>query len=120
MSDFIYNFFKFFSADLKFFLVSAANYAFEIKSLPQSQSRGVISIIPKGNKRKDLLENWRLLCILNVFYNLVSGVITSWINSVLDIINLALYLTDILGIACAQRMMSCLGPKLTIKQACFS
>ena len=86
ISGFTYQFFKFFWSDLKHFLVKAANYSFEIKKLPNSQSRGVISIIPKGNKRKDLLDNWRPLCMLNVFYKLVSGVVAMRINSVLNII----------------------------------
>ena len=86
LSGFTYHFYKFFWSDLKFFILSAANYSFDIKSLPSSQSRGVISIIPKGSKRKDLLDNWRPLCMLNVFYKLVSGVIAMRINSILDTI----------------------------------
>ena len=84
LSGFTYQFFKFFWCDLKFFLLSAANYSFTTKKLPAFQSRGVISIIPKGNKSKDILDNWRPLTILNVFYKLVSGVIAARINSVLD------------------------------------
>ena len=52
--------------------------------MPISQTRGVISIIPKGNKPKDSLDNWRPLCMLNTFYKLVSGTIAMRINKVLD------------------------------------
>ena len=86
LSGFSYYFYKFFWADIKNFIVSAVNHSFDIKKLPDSQSKGVISIIPKGTKPKDVLDNWRPLCMLNTFYKLVSGVIAMRINSVLDII----------------------------------
>ena len=86
LDGFTYQFYKVFWSDLKHFLIKAANHSFSIKKLPSSQSRGVISIIPKGNKDKEILDNWRPLTILNVFYKLISGVIAMRINSILDLI----------------------------------
>ena len=71
---------------MKTFIINAMNHSFQIKQIPPSQSRGVISIIPKGDKDRSLLENWRPLTVLNIFYKLTSGVIASRINKILDFI----------------------------------
>ena len=86
ISGFTYSFYKVFWSDLKTFIINAMNHSFQIKQIPPSQSRGVISIIPKGNKDHSLLENWRPLTVLNIFYKLMSGVIASRINKILDFI----------------------------------
>ena len=47
------------------------------------QRVGVISIIPKGDKPRNLLRNWRPISLLNVSYKLASACITNRIGSVL-------------------------------------
>ena len=41
-------------------LVNSLNYAFECGELAISQRRGFITLIPKKDKDKTLLENWRI------------------------------------------------------------
>ena len=77
-------FFKFFWPDLKFFIISAINDIFIQKQLPISQRLGIISCLPKGDKPRQFLKNWRPITLLNVFYKLVSGCISHRIKSTLD------------------------------------
>ena len=44
----------------------------------------MISIIPKGEKDKRYLSNWRPLCLLNSYYKLISGAISERIKPTLD------------------------------------
>ena len=79
-SGFNYSFYKFFWKDLKTFICNSANYSFESGSLPESQRYGLISVIPKGNKNKELLSNWRPITLLNSIYKIISGAIAKRIN----------------------------------------
>ena len=45
-------FFKFFWADLKVFIVNAINYSYQIGQLSVTQRLGIVTIIPKGDKDK--------------------------------------------------------------------
>ena len=45
---------------------------------------GIITIIPKGEKDKRFLTNWRPLTLLNTLYKLISGCIAERIKPVLD------------------------------------
>ena len=60
------------------------DYSFEKNRLSVSQRLGIISIIPKGEKDKRFLKNWRPLCLLNSLYKLVSGTISERIKPALD------------------------------------
>ena len=57
--------------------------SFDSGMLPTSQRLGVISLLPKGDKPKDLLQNLRPVTLLNSGYKLVSGLIAYRINEVL-------------------------------------
>ena len=85
-TGFTFAFYKMFWKNIKTFLINAMNFSFEIKKLPISQSRGVISIIPKGDKPKEYLDNWRPITMQNCFYKLLSGTIARRINNLLDLI----------------------------------
>lgn len=50
-------FLKYFWPELKSSIVGSFNYAFHNGSLSISQRRGIISLIPKTNKDKTILEN---------------------------------------------------------------
>ena len=86
ISGFTADFYKFFWRDLKQFVVRSVNHSFDIGSLSIQQRLGVITMLPKGNKDKRFLANWRPLTLLNSFYKLVSGCITERIKPVLDTI----------------------------------
>ena len=48
------------------------------------QKLGIITCIPKPNKSKEFLKNWRPLTLLNCTYKIASGCIANIIKSVLD------------------------------------
>ena len=82
-SGFSVEFFKFFWNDLKNFWVNSINYGFKIGELSVTQKEGLIVCIPKGDKCKKLIKNWRPISLLNVSYKIASGVIAARIKSVL-------------------------------------
>ena len=84
LSGFSFAFYKVFWNSLRYFILNAMNYSFDVRKLPKSQSRGIISIIPKGNKPKEFLDNWRPLTMLCCWYKLLSGVIAARINNILS------------------------------------
>ena len=83
-SGFSFDFYKFFWRNLKHFIIRAVDYAFEKNRLSISQSLGIINIIPKGEKDKRYLNNWRPLCLLNSLYKIISGAIAERIKPALN------------------------------------
>ena len=83
-SGFTGDFYKFFWADIKHFVVNSANYSFEIGTLSIQQRLGIITLLPKGSKDKRFLKNWRPLTLLNTFLKLISGCISERIKPYLD------------------------------------
>ena len=79
-------FFKFFWSDLKDFLVRAINDVFVNRKLPVSQRLGIITCLPKGDKPRQFIKNWRPITLLNVFYKIISACISKRIKSTLDIL----------------------------------
>ena len=83
-TGFTNEFFKFFWVDIKHFVTRAINYSYELGQLSVTQRLGIVTIIPKGDKDKSLLKNWRPLTLLNTMYKLVSGCIAERIKPHLD------------------------------------
>ena len=77
-------FFKFFWSDLKEFIFKSINCIFSKKELPISQRLGIISCLPKGEKPRQFLKNWRPITLLNVLYKLISGCLSNRIKSCLN------------------------------------
>ena len=77
-------FFKFFWVDLGKFILKSVNYACKHGSLSVTQNQGIITCIPKPNKPRHFLKNWRPISLLNVIYKLMSSVIANRVKSVLD------------------------------------
>ena len=65
-------FLKFFWIDLHYFILS------------NTQKLVVITCIPKSNKPKHFLKNWRPITLLNCIYKIASGCIANRIKKVLD------------------------------------
>ena len=85
---FTYEFFKFFWKDLGIYLLRAINTCFYKGELTDSLKRGIITCIPKGDKDKLLLKNWRPISLLNTSYKLASSCIAERLKAVLpSIIN---------------------------------
>ena len=69
-------------------MTNSFNYAFQAGTLSISQRRGIISLIPKKNKDKTILENLRPISLLNVDYKILTKTIAKRIEKVLpNIIN---------------------------------
>ena len=80
---FTVEFFKFFINDLGLFLTRSINDGFCKGSMSVTQRQGVIICIPKDNKPKQHLKNWRPISLLNISYKIASASIANRIKSVL-------------------------------------
>jgi exonuclease III len=77
-------FLKIFWKDLGHFIVRSINYGYNINEMSSSQKLGIITCIPKPNKPKYFLKNWRPITLLNCIYKIASGCIANRIKKVLD------------------------------------
>ena len=71
---------------MKHFIAKAVNFSHENGMLSVTQRTGIITLIPKGDKDKNYIKNWRPLTLLNTIYKLVSGCIAERIKPCLDTI----------------------------------
>jgi hypothetical protein len=79
---FTVEFWKFFFHDLGDFLVRSLNYAYESGELSVTQRLGLITLLPKGNKPKQFLKNWRPITLLNITYKLASACIAERMKTI--------------------------------------
>ena len=79
-------FFKFFWLDLGHFIVRYINYSYDKEEMSVTQKLGIITCIPKAEKVRHFLKNWRPVSLLNIIYKIASGCIANRIKTVLDII----------------------------------
>ena len=76
-------FYKFFWKDIGHFLVRYINYGFRSGEMSITQKEGIIAGIPKEDKPKQFLRNWRPITLLNTSYKIVSSCIAARIKTVL-------------------------------------
>ena len=81
---FTVEFFKFFYNDLKTFICKAINEGYREGKMSITQRQGVITCLPKGDKPKQYLKNWRPITLLNVIYKLASGCIAERMKLILN------------------------------------
>ena len=74
---FTVEFFKFFWRDLGVHILRSINYAYENGLLSVTQKQGIITCLPKPNKPRHLLKNWRPISLLNVIYKIMSSAIAN-------------------------------------------
>ena len=84
LDGFTVEFFKFFWTDIGQFILQSLNYGYRNGSLSITQKQGVITCIPKQNKSRINLKNWRPISLLNVIYKLASAVISNRLKKVLE------------------------------------
>ena len=77
-------FFKVFWYDLKTIILRALNYAYEKGEFSTSLRSCIISCIPKGDKPREYLKNWRPISLLAVPYKIASLAIANRLKTVLD------------------------------------
>ena len=65
-------FYKFFWHDIKQFLLASINYSLEHGTLSIALRRAIISLLPKGDKDRLYLKNWRPISLLNVDYKILA------------------------------------------------
>lgn len=81
-------FFKFFWSDIGSYIFNSFKCSLDSGILSHSQTQGIISILPKGQKPREYLKNWRPISLLNVTYKLLSSVLASRMKPILvDIIH---------------------------------
>ena len=64
-----------FGKDLIGFIMAYINFSEQIGILSNNQRIGVITLLPKGQKDKKSLKNWRPITLLSTLYKIISGVI---------------------------------------------
>lgn len=74
---------RYFWLELKTSIVDSFNYAFHKVSLSISHRCEIISLIPKKNKDKTILENLRPISLLNVNYKILTKVLAKCLEKVL-------------------------------------
>lgn len=77
-------FFKVFWRYLGHFVIRSLNSGFQKGELSITQKEGIITCVPKDNKPKELLKNWRPITLLNVVYKIASGTIANRLKLHLD------------------------------------
>ena len=77
------SFFKFFWKKIGAFVVRSLNEGFERGEMSITQKEGIIICLPKGDKPREYLKNWRPISLLNVVYKIGSTCIANRIKSVL-------------------------------------
>ena len=79
-------FYKFFWKNIGPFVLRSLNYGYEHGKFSQFQTQGVITCIPKENKDRRYLNNWRPISLLNVDLKIGSAAIANRIKKVLPTI----------------------------------
>ena len=69
-----------------YFVLRSINSGFDSKELSITQRQGVITCIPKEDKPKHFLKNWRPLALLDVVYKIASGAVANRFKQILDVI----------------------------------
>ena len=64
------------------YMIDSFNYAYEQQMMSVSQRQGVIKLIPKPNKDKTLLTNWRPITLINVDAKLLSKCLANRLSKV--------------------------------------
>ena len=77
-------FYKFFWKDIEKDVVNSFNYAYENGEMSVDQKRGLISLIPKKDKNRLLLKNWRPVALLNTDYKILAKVLANRLKPHID------------------------------------
>lgn len=76
-------FLKFFWPDIGNFVVRSFRHALNIGELSITQKRGIITCLPKGDKPRQYLKNWRPITLLCADYKLLSSCLANRFKNIL-------------------------------------
>ena len=76
-------FYKVFWEDVSTFLIDGLSLSFSKRYLSISQRRGLITLLPKKNKPRQYLKNWRPITLLNCDYKIAAKSIATTLKKVL-------------------------------------
>ena len=79
-------FFQIFWGHIKYFVLRGLNYAYNSGEMTVLLRTCIISCLPKGNKPREILKNWRPISLLSVVYKIASSAIANCLKKVLDIL----------------------------------
>ena len=79
-------FFKVFWIKMKYHVLNSINESYERGQLSSTMRQCIISSLPKGDKPRQFLSNWRPVSLLNVTYKLASSSIANRLKDVLGCI----------------------------------
>jgi hypothetical protein len=74
---------KFFWNSINEHLINAMNYTFETGEMSSSQRLGIITLIPKKDKDRLFLKNWRPISLLTTDYKLLTKLLATKLSKVL-------------------------------------
>ena len=77
-------FFKFFWKDLGHFILRSINESYDVGEFSCTQRQGIITCLPKSDRDKHFLKNWRPITLLNVIYKMASSCIANRLKKVID------------------------------------
>ena len=77
-------FLKMFWCKIKYLITRVLNNCYKTGILPISLRQTIINCIPKGDKSRDCLKNWRPISLLSTFYKLASASLATRMKSILD------------------------------------
>ena len=64
-------------------MIESFNYGKKVGKMSIDQRRGIVSLLPKKNKKLSLLENWRPISLLNIDYKIATKAIARRLEKVL-------------------------------------
>ena len=83
---FPYEFYKVFWNDIKHFVYRSLKYGLMKGELSITQREGLITLVPKPSKPRNLIASWRPITLLNSTYKMLAGTIANRLKKVLNAI----------------------------------
>ena len=82
--DLLHNFVLMFCKNMGHFVVRSLNCGFSKGTLSITQCQGIVPCLPKADKPRHFLKNWRPITLLNTSYKIAAGSITNRCKTVLN------------------------------------
>ncbi len=80
------DFYKYFWIDIKLLLIESIEHATKTGKLYIKQRRGIITLLPKKDKSRHFLKNWRPISLLNTDYKIIAKLIADRLKNVLPLL----------------------------------